>query len=160
MQSQWLNYPDSGSRSHFKVMGFMLEFRAGSISPEAFERSSLNFTHIFLSVRCCAEPMTWLHRLIVKVTLQVYGIYPSISCPLYICRALWTIIIKLHPYVLLSDTVCRTINSATQTRAQDHGIYPWISCPLHIPCFLWTIFIKLHSNVPLNKTVCKTHDSA
>ena len=29
---------------------------------------SLNFTQLFLSVRRCAEPMTWLHRL--KVTLQ------------------------------------------------------------------------------------------
>ena len=33
---------------------------------------------MFLSVRRCAEPMTRLHRLKVKVTLQSHGIYPSI----------------------------------------------------------------------------------
>ena len=45
-----------------------------SISPEYFERFSLNFTQIFLSVRWCAETMTQLRRL--KVTLQGLEIYP------------------------------------------------------------------------------------
>ena len=38
----------------------------------------LNFTQMFLSVTRCAEPMTRLHRLKVKVTLQNHVIYPSI----------------------------------------------------------------------------------
>ena len=41
-------------------------------------RFSLNFAQIFLSVRGCAEVMTRLHRLQVKVTLQGHVIYPSI----------------------------------------------------------------------------------
>ena len=49
-----------------------------SMSPESFERFSLNFTQMFLSVIRCAEPMTRLHKLKVKVTLQSHGIYPSI----------------------------------------------------------------------------------
>ena len=52
--------------------------RVRSISPEPFERFSLKFTQMFLSVRQFAEPMTWLRRLKVKVTLQGYVIYPSV----------------------------------------------------------------------------------
>ena len=36
---------------------FTLEFHVRSISPEPFERFSLNFTQMFLSMRRCAEPM-------------------------------------------------------------------------------------------------------
>ena len=36
---------------------FTLEFRVRSISPEPFERFSLNFTQIFLSVSWCANPL-------------------------------------------------------------------------------------------------------
>ena len=48
-------------------------FRARSISPEYFERVSLNFTQMFLLVRRCAEHMTQLHVPRLKVTGQ--GIY-------------------------------------------------------------------------------------
>ena len=63
-----------------KVPGqrFTLEFHVLSISPESFGRFSLIVTQMFLSVRRCAEPMTRLHRLKVKVTIQSHGIYPSI----------------------------------------------------------------------------------
>ena len=59
-------------------MVFTLEFRVHSISPEPLGRFSLNFTQIFLSVRRCAEFITRLHRLKIKVTLQDHVIYPSI----------------------------------------------------------------------------------
>ena len=49
------------------VMGFTLEFRVGSISPEPFERFSLNFTQMFLSVTWSAEPMTQLCKHKVNV---------------------------------------------------------------------------------------------
>ena len=61
-----------------KVKGFTPEFRVGSISHEPFRWFSLNFTQIFLSVRWCAEPMTRLHRLTVKVTLHFHVIFFSI----------------------------------------------------------------------------------
>ena len=51
-------------------MEFTLEFRVRSISPEPFERFSLYFTQMFLSVRLCAEPMVWLFGLKVKVLIQ------------------------------------------------------------------------------------------
>ena len=71
---------------------------------------SLNCTHIFLSVRRCAESMIRLRRL--KVPLQVHGIYILVSCLLLICWTLWTIFIKLHPNFPLIETVCRTLNSS------------------------------------------------
>ena len=52
--------------------GIYSSIRVRSIFPESFERFSLIFTQMFLSVRRCAEHMTQLPRL--KVTGQ--GIYP------------------------------------------------------------------------------------
>ena len=49
-----------------------------SVQGQPFVRVSLNFTQIFLLVKRCAEPMTRLHILNVKVTLQGNVIYPSI----------------------------------------------------------------------------------
>ena len=46
-----------------------------SISPESFERFSLNFTQFFLSVRRRAEHLTQLTWLKVKDTGQKQGIY-------------------------------------------------------------------------------------
>ena len=54
------------------------KFCVSSIPPEPFERFSLNFTQMFLSVRHYAESMTQLCRLKARVTLQCHGIYPSI----------------------------------------------------------------------------------
>ena len=49
-----------------------LSIRVRSLSPKPFERFSLNFTQMFLSVRLLAEHITQLSR--PKVTGQ--GIYP------------------------------------------------------------------------------------
>ena len=57
-------------------LGFTLQFYARFISPEPLKRFSLNFTQMFLLVRQCAEPLTQLRILKVKVTLQGHGIYP------------------------------------------------------------------------------------
>ena len=83
------------------------------MNPEWF---SLNFTQIFLSVRRCAEPMTQLHRLEVRVWEQGHGFNTLISCPPLISRTLWTIFIQLHTNFPLSETVYRTHYSATQTQ--------------------------------------------
>ena len=45
-----------------------------SISPEPFERFSLNFTQMFLRVIQCAEPMTQLCKNKVNVMLYGHGI--------------------------------------------------------------------------------------
>ena len=84
IQNPWLSYADTRSRPHFKVMGFTLQFCVHCIYPKSFERFSLNFTQMFLSVWCCVETLTQLCRHKIKVTLQCHGIYPSILCPLYI----------------------------------------------------------------------------
>ena len=71
------------------------------------------------SFRRCAEPMTQLRIVNVKLTLKGNGIYPSTLCPLHIFRTLCTIFVKLHGTVPLGETVCRTRDSATLT--QGHG---------------------------------------
>ena len=65
------------SRSRVKVKGLTLKFRVRFISPEPLGRFSFIFTQMFLSVRRCAEHMTRLPSLKVKVTSQGHVIYPS-----------------------------------------------------------------------------------
>ena len=97
----------SDTRLQFRVMGFALEFRVRSISSQPFERFSLNFIQMLLIVIQCAEFMTQLCRVKVKVTLQGHGIYPWLSCPLHISSTLWKNFIKLHPNVPLSEIMCQ-----------------------------------------------------
>ena len=66
----WPSYAVLRSRWQFKVMGFTLEVRGCYISPEPFDKNSINFTQMSLSVRRCAEAMTQLLRLNVKVIFQ------------------------------------------------------------------------------------------
>ena len=80
VQSLSLAYADS--RSHFKFMGFTIQFRARFISSGPFILFSLNFNQrSVISVRRCSQPLTQLPRLKTNVTLRCYGIYPSISFP-------------------------------------------------------------------------------
>ena len=143
-------------------MGFALEFGVCSISPEPFERFSFNFTQMFLWLRLWAEHMTQLPRL--KVTLQSHGIYHWISCPFHIYWTLWTIFIELPKNVPLSETVCRTHDSAAQAQCQCHTIRSLdLSLTLVSAPYLmnpWTIFGKFHPNVSLIDTMCVTYDSA
>ena len=52
-----------------------LHFSVRSISPEPFERFSLNFTQMFLSMRQGAEHMTQLCSLEINATVQGHGMY-------------------------------------------------------------------------------------
>ena len=54
---------------------YPLQFPVRSISPEPFERFSLNLTQMFLSAIRCAEHMTQLLSLEVHVTVQGNGIF-------------------------------------------------------------------------------------
>ena len=54
------------------------------IPPKLSELVSLYFIQMFPLVRQCAEPMTQLRRLKVKVTVQWHKLYPWILCPLHI----------------------------------------------------------------------------
>ena len=90
------------------------------------------------------KPMTRLHRFKVKVTLQSHGIYPSIHVrsispePL----RLWTDFIKLHPNVPLSEVVCRTNGSATQTQGQGHTSRSW-----YLPLNFVTRVLQISSTI-------------
>ena len=69
------------SRSWDLSMNFM-SFK----SPQPFVRFSLNITQMFLSMSWCAEPMTQLCKLKVKVTLQGHGIlWRGYGCPSDFC---------------------------------------------------------------------------
>ena len=48
---------------------------------------------------------------------RLWDLRPLISCPLHISWTLWTIFIKLHPYVPFGETVCRTHDSAGVSRS-------------------------------------------
>ena len=67
------------------------------------------------SLRRCAEFMTQLRTVKVKLTLKGNGIYPSILCLLHIFRTLCTIFVKLHSTVPLGEKVFKTRNSATRS---------------------------------------------
>ena len=84
---------------------------------------------MFLLVRQCAEPMTQLQRLKVKVTVKGHRIYPWFFCPPQIFWTLWKIFIKCWSNAYLIKSVCRALDSTTQTMGQDT---PWISCLFHI----------------------------
>ena len=78
---------------------------------------------MFLSVRRCAEPMTRLHRLKVKVTLQSHGIYPlirvrSISPELFERFSLNFI------QAFLSVRCCAEPMTQRQGQTSGHEIYP------------------------------------
>ena len=108
------------SRLKIKVKGFALEFRACFISTEPLNQFSWNFTNTFLLVILCAEQMTQLPRLKVKVTSQRPRIYPWISCSLHISWTLWSISMILHSYFPLSKKLCWAHDPATQTQCQGH----------------------------------------
>ena len=117
------------SRSHFKVMGFALEFRVHSISPEPFERSSLNFAQMLISVRRFAGLTTQLPRFKVKITLQVHHIYPKISCPLNISpEPFKQFSLNFTNMFLLvrqcAESMTQLYSLKVMVTLQDHDIYP------------------------------------
>ena len=143
-------------------MGLPLQFGVHSISPEPFERFSLNFTQMFLSVRWCAGPMALLRRLKVKVAVQGHGIYPFnfVSAP-YLLNPL-NDFHKLHTNVSLGEEVCRTHDSAMQTQVkvtvQDHWITPFnfvsILKVFHLTLVRETIF-RIYDSVTQTQGQCQ-----
>ena len=76
-------------------------------SPQPFVRFSLNITQMILSVSWCAEPMTQLCKLKVKVTLQGHGILRQgimavkQTAVLYLVYSFKTFFKFLHLYFIL-----------------------------------------------------------
>ena len=122
-----------------------------SISPKPVELVSLYFIQMFLLVRQCAEPMTQLQRLKVKVTVKGHRLYPWILCLLNISWTLWKIFMKFWSNAYLIKALCWALDSTTQT--MDQGT-PWISCLFHIS--------GTFEKIPLNcdqMFVCRTKPS-
>ena len=97
-----------------------------SISPIPLEGFSLNFGHMFASVRRCAELITQPCQHKVKVTVQGHRCEPWISCPLCISYTSGRIFFKLWSNVHLSETMCIINNSTMQTQGQDHSSRSWV----------------------------------
>ena len=77
---------------------------------------------MFLFLRLCAETMTQLRRLGVKVTLPGHPIYPRISCLLNISGTFEWFSLNFTQNVcfFLSETMCKTYDSTMQTQCQGH----------------------------------------
>ena len=106
------------TRSQLKVTGLSLEFCVRSISPLPLGGFSLNFGQMFISVGLCAEPITQPCWLKVKVTIEGHQFEPWILRPLH-CHS--DCLVKFGSNVRLSEMMCRTYNSTTQTQGQDHN---------------------------------------
>ena len=98
--------------------------RVISISPESFEQFSLNFTQMSSAEHMTQVPSSRSRDLCLNF----------VSVPVSII--LLAIFIKLHPNIPLSERMCRSYDSVTQTSGQGHTSrscdLPFNSCPLHI----------------------------
>ena len=110
----------------------------------------------------------WLYRFLIFAPLLTYSnarllsVRPSVRhsvcntfVSLHINWTLWTIFIKLHSNVPLSETGAEHMTQLPRIKVTGRGIYPLISCLLHIARNLRAIFIICYPNVPLSKTVCE-----
>ena len=118
-----------------------LNFVSGPLSPQPFERFSLNITQMFRSVRRCAEPMTQLPRLKVKVTLQGHGIYPWILFELF----------------LSARRCAEPMNQLCRLKVRS--LFKVMEFTLHVRSISPEPF-ELHPNAPLSETMCRAYDSA
>ena len=136
--------------------------RVRSISPESFERLSLNFTQMILSVRRCAEHMTQLSydsRSQVRVkgfTLEfrVCSISPEPfrRISLHFIQMFLTVTRCAEHMALLHRLKVEVI-------LQSHGMYPSIRVRSISPTPFERFSFNFSSNVPLNEVVCRTNDS-
>ena len=112
---------------------------------------SWNFTHMFLLVRLCAEPMPRLHSLKVKVTIQGHVINPSICV-----RS-----ISPKPFELVSlnfSTWPSHIDSRSLVKVKGF-ILEFGVCSIS-PEPWGQFFMKLHLNVPHSETACRLFELA
>ena len=143
--------PTQGQGHRSKVMGLSLEFHFRSISPMPLEGFSLNFGHMFASVRQCAELITQPCRHKVKSQFKFTGLSLEFRV-----RSVSPIPVEGFSlnFGQMFTLVKRCAESVTQpcrlkVTVQGHGFEPWISCPLCISFTPGRIFSKLWSNVHL-----------
>ena len=141
------------------VTSLSLEFGFSSISPLPLERFSLDLSQMFASVRWCAEPITQLCWLKVKVTIEGHQFEPWILRALH-CHSDRLVVFGSN--VCLSEMACRTYNSTMQTEGQGHNWRSSISFLFapYLLIFHIMIFMKLWSNVCLSEAMFRTHNSS
>ena len=144
-------------------MGLSLEFRVRSISPIPLEGFSLNFGHMFASVRRCAELITQPCQHKVKITVQGHRFEPWISCPLCISYTSGRIFFKLWLNVHLSETMCKINNSTMPTRSRSQFKVMGLSLEFHVrsvsPLPLGGFTLNFGQMFTWG-TMCRTHSSA
>ena len=113
--------------SQLKITSLSLEFGIGSISPLALKGFSLNIGQMFASVRWCAEPITQLCWLKVKVTIEGHQFEPWILKPLH-CHS--DCLVKFGSDVRLRWCV-EFITQQGQGTIEGHQFEPLILRPLH-----------------------------
>ena len=113
---------------------------------------------MFASVKWCAEPITQLCWLKVKVTVEGHQFEPWILRLLH-CHS--DCLVKFGSNVRLSEMMCRTYNSTMQTQGQGHNWRPSVSF-LFAPYLMNPLkdFLELWSNVCLSEVMCRTHNSS
>ena len=122
------------SRSQLKVTSLSLEFGVGSISPLPLEGFSLNSSQMFASVRWCAEPITQVCWLKVKVTIEGHQYEPWILRPLH-CHS--DCLVKFGSDVCLVRWCVEHLTQQCRLKVKvtTEG-HPSLSCLLHIS---WTL---------------------
>ena len=133
--------------------GLSIEFRVRSISPIPLEGFSLNFGHMFASVRQCAEPITQPCRHKVKVTVQghrfelEFRVRSVSSIPVegfsLTFGQMFTLVRRC------AELITQSCRLKVKVTFQDLGFEPWNSCPLCISFTPGRMFSKLWSNVHL-----------
>ena len=146
------------SRLQLKVTSLSLEFGVSSISPLPLEGFSLNVGQMFASVRWCAEPITQLCWLKVKVTLEGHPFEPWIWGH---SIAIQTALLNLGQMFTLVRWCVEPITQwcRLKVKVTIEG-HPSLSCLLHISWTLWKTSMKLWSNVCLSEAMCRTHNSS
>ena len=122
------------------------------------EECSLNFDQMFASVRWCAEPITQLCWLKVKVTIEGHQFEPWILSLLH-CHS--DCLVKFGSNIRFSEMMCKPITQRCRLKVKVtiEG-HPSLSCSLHISWTVWKIFMKLWSNVCVSEAMCRTHNSS
>ena len=151
MKNSLFIHADLRSRSQLKVVRLSFELRIRSISPLPLK-----------GFRWCAEPITQLCRLKVKVTSEGHENEPWISFPLYVPFTPDGFSSNFGQMFASVRWCAKPITKTcwlSQGQNEAHKFELLILCPLNISLIPERIFINFWSDVRLSKAMCRAHDS-
>ena len=160
-ESTYPSYLYSRSRTYVKFKEFTLDFCVRSISPESLGRFYLNFTQMLFSVSQCAEPMTRLCKLYVRVTLKGRVIYPCVhsTSPKPFKRFSFNFTQMFLWVMRFAYPMTQLCRLKVKVTLQCHGNYSWISCPFHLLNHLLDFHLTL-LKCSSQWVSCRINDSA